>query len=247
MSSTAIVKIYPSSLTFMKGRLVYAEYSSSCLRKVLLSMHGIKEPFPEHLRDAGAANEESYETTLKKAQTPYERELPVTMVIAPGVLLSGRIDFLIDSSRIVELKRVTSSSSWSKLKAAGAPRLANVAQIVSYMLAKELDSATLAYSYNSRGKEHEIHFSITIDLQGRILVDGQDFGFEVENILKFMQTAADNYNNGVVWDRPLNWDSKFASPCTYCHFKTACDSYDNGLLEGVDAFLADSKQAIKEK
>ncbi len=238
------IKLYPSSTAFMKGQLVYTTYASGCPRKILLSHRGVREEIKGKFKELGADNETRFEATLTGKE--YQRELPFKWALPDyNAIVSGRIDYIIDGT-IWELKATQSKSSLTSIINGGQLRMENLAQIAVYILAMEKNEAYLQYAYyvgNKYAKQRTFH--ITIEDSGAICVDKKASGFFVADLLKFLATVADSISNGKILDRPNNWSAMFGSPCGYCPFKSSCDQYDSGVIEGVDAFVSHSASSIK--
>lgn len=248
------IKLYPSGTAFMKGRLVFTDYSGGCPRKIYLNQKGVKEgDIDSKYAIMGKENEDEFYLEMQKSDVLIEREvafkwdLPTTGSL-PTAYLSGRIDFLIDGE-IWELKSSASGKILQDTIKKGKVRAENLAQIIIYMFNQKAEHAYLRYTYyGGRGKVKPIRtFKISIDDYGRILIDNIASSFLLDDVLKFLTTMTDIVTKDVIWDRPYNWDSSFASPCTYCVFKSACDKYDNGQIEGAVAFVEHSDKLIKEK
>jgi hypothetical protein len=128
----------------------------------------------------------------------------------------------------------------------------NLAQLVSYMIAVGTDQGELRYAYmepDAQGQytiKSERAFDVRVNDYGRLIIDGKPNRFTVYDQLCHQQTAAHVIENDIVYDRPANYGAAFGSPCSYCPFRSACDSWDSGSIESVDGFVEVSQQCLKE-
>lgn len=248
-----ITKIYPSSAAFMVGDLVFAQYSSSCLRNQLLASEGVKEPFnPIHTK-RGAIAEKRYEDALIAADADYEREVPFKIEIEPGVVVSGRVDFKLSGSRIDEIKSSESLSVIQDVIKDGNPKEANVAQLITYLMAESLTYGSLVYSAFKWNKKAQVYehiadrvFSVQLMARGEIYVDEKLFRFHARDVVAHMLATARVIRNRSIASRPFNHKG-FDGPCKRCAFATTCGLYDEGILESVDDFVHSAKNELLSK
>lgn len=242
-----MIKLYPSSTSFMKGRLVFTDYSSGCPRKIYLASQGVKEPFiPKHYAEMGLQHEDAFGATLSNAEV--QRELPFKWSI-PGTnaFISGRIDYVVNGE-IFELKATDSKTNLTNIINGGRLKPEQLAQVAIYMMALEKSEATIYYGYyvsdkltNIRTLKRDRTFILNIDTYGDIFVDTKYSGYNIADVLKFLNTVTDLINNHEISDRPHNWAARFGSPCNYCVFKSSCELHDSGITEGASAFVSNSK------
>lgn len=231
----------------MKGRLVFTDYSSGCPRRIYLASQGVKEPFiPKHYQAMGLQHEDAFGSTLSNASV--ERELPFKWSV-PGTnaIISGRIDYVIDGE-IFELKATDSKNNLTNIIKGGRLKPEQLAQVAIYMMAMNKSKASIYYGYYVRDKitdklvlSKDRTFILNIDDHGDIFVDTKYSGYNIADVLKFLNTVTDLINNHEISDRPHNWGARFGSPCSYCVFKSACELYDSGIIEGASAFVSNSK------
>ena len=249
--------IYPSQAAFMWGETVLTQYSSGCLRAILISAHGVRESFPAVYADVGAAHEAWYEG--QQGSNPnilsYEREVPVKRDIpgVPGVTYSGRIDVLEQYAFgpvIVETKGTISKDTRLSVIRKGIVKLNQLAQIVSYMIATEIPRGRLVVGYYEYDLEQVTfrhcegrEFKIEIDDHGMILVDRIASGYSVMDALAHRQAAAAVLADNAVGNRPDKWDQAFGGPCRMCVFKDACTKYDAENLS-TEAFVDAARYAV---
>ncbi len=252
------MKLYPSSTAFQEGGLVFTRYSSGCHRTILLRHHGVKDEIAQKYKVIGALNEDWFEERLKGL--PYSREVPVNFVVSnnPMAVLSGRVDYIMypdDPIRkeLVELKSSISNSVGKDVIKDGKISLQNLAQVVCYMLAQECNNARLVYAFYKQDKkskvfkkESEREFKIAVKDGGRILVDSEENGFTVQNVLQHLNAAVNHINNGTLAERPYGGDS-FDGPCKFCTFNTACSLVTSGVINSLEEFIDYSKILVTKK
>lgn len=232
-------KIYGSASAFVKGRLCFTQYDSGCLRSIL-AKSWVRTPDidPKH-SILGEKNERRFEEQLKQAGIEFVAESPVSYPLdhCNGVVFSGRRDFVVsagDSNEIVELKATSSKTKYQMMRE-GKYVVENLAQLVAYMVEAEATRGRLVYAYYKDPTAAEPHlestYLVTIDPSGDILANGRHSGFTIADYLLHRDSAATAVSQGVVYDRPYNYDAAFGSPCQYCVFKSACDRFDSGESE----------------
>lgn len=230
-----------SRSSFMWGRTVYTKYSGGCLRHILIKSKGIDTDIDETHKYRGKLNEDIYEEALKSAQVTYEREAEIWEERPDGIF-TGHADFIIND-QVIELKSSQSKSRARDIKK-GEYVTENLAQAVAYMVARNLDRGQLIYSYwEPRKDDGELEFifeyvhHISLDNFGRICLNSIPTKWTIYDLLAHQHHALKVQTEHLVWDRPNNHAQLWGSPCNYCTFKTTCDKYDAGDIEGTDAFL----------
>ena len=258
-------KLYGSNSAFLWGRLTFTDSKAGCLRAILLQSRGVREgEINPVYKTIGALNEEWHGNQLEEAGTPYERELPITGNVSgySDVIVSGRIDYVVPSS-IHELKAVTSYAKAREVIDQGNWKPEHLAQLVCYMVLRKSTEGALIYSFwkdkkvskSSKVKpistdknDYELVsnrcYSVNIDDFGRIIIDGIPSKFTVYDQLAHQVTAAKVITEGEVFDRPIGWDAVFGSPCNYCPFKLACNTYDENKNIGTDAYVELAKKCL---
>ncbi len=256
-----IKRLYPSSSAFMWHETVITEYDSGCLRSILLSAHGAKTAFPAIYQKVGAAHEEWYEETVLKTDPriiTYSREVPIKQAIegVDGVIYSGRMDVLsayaVGGAVIHETKGTISKNSRLNVIRKGKVKLNQLAQLVSYMIAKEITKGKLVVGYYEEDHEGNLRhqegrdFKVEINDEGLILVDGEPSGYTVQDQIRHRIAAAKVLASNTVGARPDKWDQKWGGPCSNCHFATVCDNFDRGELNGTDEFIEAGRSAARD-
>lgn len=247
---TKPLKVRGSASGFMWGRTVFTDYDGACLRKILLASRGAwsGEIDQKHVI-RGAFNEAEYEKKLQADGRDYVREKFVQDVI-PGskVPFQGSIDYLVSGNDCDEVHELKSTESKNKLRdiKSGKYTTENLAQCISYMITTNTVIGKLIYTFFQLDTTQEPAlyvenytrtFEILIDNSGRIVVDSTPTKWTVYDQLLHRTTSAKVVEEGIVWDRPHNWDLMWGSPCKFCPFSAACEKYDSGSIEGADAFV----------
>lgn len=241
------MKLYPSSAAFLKGRLVHTDRKSGCLRKTYLEQNGVREPFiANDSKELGAAYEERVEQELSTTfPTAPEREVSFQAPVGEGHILSGRMDFIAPGA-ILEVKATRSSTLATNLRQ-GRPVTEHVAQLVSYMVAREVGIGQLRYGYFIKDTlKQEWVFTFTLDELGQILKDGTPFGYTVYDLLDHQLAQIHVAETNEIWDRPHNWSAKYGSPCGMCPFAAVCEEWDAGAITEVSSFKKRCLTAVEE-
>lgn len=250
-----VYKVRGSEAGFMLGRLVYTDYDTACLRKILLRSRDVRQPIPEIHTKRGPVYEQKFGDELRKQCTDVTDELPTTYPIdgIDGAMFSGKLDYIVraaDHSIVYELKSTESKNVLRQIKQ-GTYKTENLAQLISYMIAQGTDQGFLCYAYmepDSVGVYHikyERKFKVDVDNYGRILVDSKASRFTVFDQISHTQHSAKVQKDGIVWDRPAGYQNAFGSPCSYCPYKSTCESWDTGAIEKVDDFVNIARSSIK--
>lgn len=257
-----VKKLYPSSSAFMWENLVITQYSSGCLRSILLQAEGLWTDIDPKYKILGELNERRIETDVLQPDDRiayYSREHPMRLDTGvPGVLVSGRADFLLyykkyEKPIVLELKSADSANTKRYVIEQGKPKLGNVAQTIGYMVDVEHDKGILRYDHYKLNDEAEYEptvfreFKITLDEQGNIYIDKQLYDHTVGDYLNHRLQAAITIKNRQVRDRPDNWNAKFGSPCHFCNYKIACNKYDKGEISSTDNFVNEARQLIQQE
>ena len=246
-----------SESAFLWGETVFTTYATGCLRSILIKhKSGVKNDIDKSHQVRGHHNEDMYEKHLQEQGLSYQREVEV----AHGDF-SGHIDFLVEGC-VVELKSSQSKSRKAAIKK-GEYSIENLAQAVSYMVAVKSVNGKLIYSFweplDDGTLEYQFNYvhNILIDDFGRICLNGAATRWTVYDLLAHQHYAIKVQKENTVHKRPHNWDLLWGSPCTYCPFSKACDSYDAGEITTADELismatrdtvsLADSVQTTSEE
>lgn len=244
-----------SSSAFAWGDMIFTDYSTGCLRKILIQSRGYESQIDPKYGIVGKLNEDRHEARLKGRT--FTREPEFSHPLAQGVKIKGHADFLIFGDdacpdSVDELKSVQSTNSRLRYIRKGDYLPENLAQLVCYMWAFNVVDGRLIYTFWEQDDEtgeweanEERIFKVHIDVFGRISVDSKTTKYTVYDLLSHQAQAADVIATGKVAQRPLNHDAPFVSPCAYCVFKTVCDKYDSGEIESSEAFVTLAKECKK--
>ncbi len=250
------IKLNGSSSAFAKGAMVYSKYSTGCIRNILLKSHGVREELKQSTQGLGLQNEDAYGAKLvSDGRTILARELPIVgeSAIASDAIFSGRFDYQVATPlgpQIVELKSTQSKNKLAELKK-GVYTVENLAQTVAYVVETgSTGGAQLVYTHykydaqNVYQPTYERSFDISFSASGSILVDGVASGFFVRDLYAHQALVYVHLSENRVGPRPYNYESQWASPCTYCPFKKACQGYDENPLSTTESFINQAKECL---
>lgn len=234
-----------SSSAFAWGTLIFTDYNSGCLRKILIQSTGYETVIDPKYPLVGKLNEDRHAAKI----TSYYREVPFQRAVGYGpIQLRGHADFVhVDADgtqyMVDELKSVTSKNVLKNTIKNGSYKTENLAQLVCYMTAFKVTQGRLIYTWYQqdaagewRDGEERI-FKVDVDNFGRIFVDSKPSQYTVFDLYSHQLQAAKAVYDNHVLQRPVRWDAPFGSPCGPCKFKDACDAWDQGEIEGTDAFV----------
>ncbi len=252
-------KLYPSSSAFVWDGTVITDYPSGCLRHILLGSKGVRTSgIPAVYMRVGAAHEENHEAELKSQGIMYNREVPIKIPIQgfDDVQYSGRIDFLCHyDSKIGEVvhetKGTVSKNTRLKVLRKGLVVTNQLAQLVSYMVARKICFGKLVCGYYEEDAEGILllqesrTFKILIDDAGAVLIDGLPSGYTVFDQIAHRTAAATVLTEGIIADRPAGFENPYSGPCARCEFKDTCNSFDAGRLPTVDDFIESAKKDLE--
>lgn len=269
---TKIHKIYPSSSAFWWAGKAVTEYSSGCLRQILLARNGVREPFNPMYAEVGEINEDEFEKRIPEG-VAYEREKVIKGPIEgyENVVYSGRIDFDIGGLPI-ELKSGTSKNTRLNVIRKGKLKLNQLAQLISYMVRKKTDKGFLYSDYYEKDKKDKwvrqegVKFKIKLDSEGgiwykpeRTLFDKKGSSnkafptepvksdFTVHDQIKHTMAQAEMLSTQSIADRPIAPIENFNTPCDYCVFSDVCDMVDKKDITKTKDFLNEGRKIITSK
>jgi hypothetical protein len=236
----------------MEDGQALSAWGTGCFRRQLIGSYGIETPFPEAIAKTGAANEENYASGLYYDGIVYVREMEVHQEAVAGVGFSGRVDFFcpFEEFKVRELKSATSEKTFTEVIKRGHYKPNNLAQLVSYMVALEEAKGILHYTYYDKVQGDYIPtavraFQVTIDDDGRILVDEEDSEFTVANSLAHRYNSAMWLVDPEVPPLPKGHLDKWKSPCKYCDFRQTCNMYDCGMITTKEEFIQQAAKGVK--
>lgn len=226
----------PSSSAWQWGNLTLTQYNSGCIRSIVLEqLTGLKPDFPPVYAALGAHHEVLIEAELNNDIA--EREYVIKSDLLDNVIYSARADFILKSGKIIEAK--ASLGKTLKYKREPIPKASHISQVVSYMLQLNQQEAAIAWGHykavtTSDGAFIFTHqgtttYEVRIATSGQVLIDGEAIPYFAQDQLAHMYAtaAALQSEDWQSISRPLNWDSKWASPCNRCPFQATCDKFDN--------------------
>lgn len=251
----------------MWGTIVFTEWDSGCLRRILLDANGVRGEFNPIHSERGEINEDLFAEKLDGAEVSYERESPFREAIPTTVCqLSGRIDFLTDKNGVpypIELKSTESETQRKNKIQYGKWGLNNVAQLVTYMAIENTKEGKLLYTFFKRDEEGQLYrpkefttkrgttyrteraYEVTVSDARYIAVDGKQTQFRTDDVLLHHYWAARVIQDDIIWERPANYDAPFGSPCKFCSFKNTCNLYDDGLVSTAKEFIELARQELE--
>ena len=240
-------KYNPSSSGFLLPAGTMSDYSSGCLRYMLVSSKQRTPYFDPLFAKIGAFHERWYEAKLGDQVEGVE--VVVKSDITPLTEFSGRMDFVTKDKRIHETKASFSNNFYLDVIRDGKYKLSHLSQIVCYMIDLEQMEGVIACGYYEMDSQGEFSqsgfrtFTVTIDANGKILVDGEHTGYDVFQQLAHRNAAAAVLESQTVAGRPANVGS-YKSPCNYCPMRNTCDRYDAEEID-KDEFIAQGINDIK--
>lgn len=256
--------IRASSSAFAWGSMIHTDYSTGCLRRIMLQSQQIASPIAEKYETIGALNEQLHALALDGAGTRYIREMSFQQAI-PEVItgtgecmtVSGHADFvLLDAegkpALVHELKSVSSRAQYRNIFKNGQYKTENLAQLVAYMAAFYVSAGQLIYTYFEPTEDtwkpvEQKVFAVLVDDFGRVMVNDKPTVYTAHDVWAHQRAAAQVVAEKRVGQRPARWDAPFVSPCHFCDHKTTCDAWDEGAIESADAFVEKAKNHIEEK
>ena len=203
----------------------------------------------------GLLHEEMHQAENPTAQ----REVPFRQEITPGVVLSGRADFVFDDS-VDECKATFSDNTFRSAKA-GKPEMSHLTQITCYLMHFGFTRGRLIYGYFIKRKDGQFKRKDTAIIQVSIgddytvHVNGHSTGYTVMDLTNSINQIAHWKPLDVPAPRPAA--DGFNHACKYCPLKQLCDRIDDqGLfvsevkaeaIELVEAAVSPTAKPKQEK
>jgi hypothetical protein len=248
---SVITKVSVSSLAFAENGVVLGK-GSSCLRMRQLKSAGVYLPdIPATLQRIGEFWERQVELELKLGHTDWEyvREQGYDWTINElGVRLRGRADFYVKPADgvpfLIECKALGSTARRLKVIRKREPDPGHIAQFVGYFLMSGINGGILRYAFIQEspdsdelmipeckpGAANRADFSVVLR-DGEILVDGEPYKYNLENLTQYIALVGLSSNNNSVAARPyVDPFNPFSSACRQCPFADTCDTYDERAL-----------------
>lgn len=268
----------PSSAGFLTGGgLAVTKYESGCLRGVLAKKNGARTKFPSILAEMGAKFEELSEVWLRDNYPDWdlavEEVLKGPCVGLPEETFSGRKDFTLrkdGTTIIVECKSMMSSTSRLNVIRKGIMNPSQIAQLISYMIQEKQTKGMMMFGYyeidpetgemwcpnafRDQGNIKKANFAVyrvEITDEGKILIEDQEFEYDVYQCIEHRNAVMDVLKNKTVGLRPFKSHEEYSSPCNYCVFKDVCTDYDTSVISGdpmtADKFIENCITAASNK
>ena len=248
-----MIKIYPSSVAFKSGDLVFTQYSSGCLRSQLLRLEGLREDIDPVHADRGAMNEDVYAEEYAATSSNILREEPFKLDV-PGydAQISGRIDFIVDGI-IREHKSTESSAQINSIRALETPSIGQVAQLLIYLMAKGQQYGQLIRTGYKKSRKTKVYekvaegvYDVRLSSNGAVTINNKPYEFTAHDLIEYIVAVAKLGAEKVVAPRPYGYDS-FAGPCRYCTFQNSCRLYDEGVLTSISEFVTNAREELQRK
>lgn len=228
---------------FQWGDLTVTQYDSGCLRSIVFRCYAnIDIEIDPIYQTLGAYHEDKYASE----HNVNRREIVVRHHIIPEVEYSGRVDFELEDGSITETK----SSLRKKHKLQNDPKINHLGQLTSYLNWLERSIGRVdwgQYTEDLKQTDHK-NFEVEIAKDGQLIINGNLSPYYAQDQLEHMTKAAELISSWKLHEvRPLNWDDKYKSPCTFCPFKSVCDKYDAGLITNDEALYEAREKLINNE
>lgn len=242
---------------------VRTDTSSGCPRMFKLRSYqfqpAITEPRTLKVFKLGQMFEDWYGDTNPQL----EKEREVRFDINENVEFIGHIDYS-DEDFLYELKSVTSKNTFREVFKKQKPKMQNVLQLTTYMVALERDKGKLIYgsfvktvTYDQLEElgedefeemcdtlkpDQTIEFNIHMCENGHFYCNNVEIGLHISDITEFWNKAASILIDEEVPAKPAQLDPKsYFGPCNFCELKNICaneyDSWDQ-FYHTVKNFVA---------
>lgn len=223
-------KIYPSSFAAVKGSTTDG-FSNNCPR-FLAYKHLIRDrpEIPKLYMTTGHLVEEYIVAQLEADPEAIivEREAVAKLEVQPGVTVSGRIDLIVKEKGedwIWEIKSTSTRAALTKVINQGVVKVAQLGQLITYMVIKQIPRGVLSVSYVhfdkavSRLEFETRNFRVTTTPGGTIYIDGIAHKDSVVDLLKFYKVIADAYVKPELPPKIAN-----DKACLSCPFLKVCEN-----------------------
>lgn len=254
--STKQQKIYISSAAWHNGHQVTTKYQSGCLRYVFVQAHG-NPPRSSSINPAsqglGALSEEALAAQFRRRRLKHEREVPFRQEFK-GVILSGRMDFVVTRKEDQEVWENKASTSTYVLKDAiqgGQPDANYIAQLVSYLAFNKIARGYLNVNYYQLGENQKDWdctdtrtFEIVLRDDGVILVDGNEYDKVLRDLSRWYAEAVKVVSDpSTVPGEPRLDPIPYKNPCHFCPLQAVCKSHKDAPMDSAQ-FLQQAVSAM---
>lgn len=227
-----------------------AVYSTQCGRLAQARYLGAQSPPTEEMRvmfNGGFTLEDYIAKRFTTLGLKFVAEKEHNVEVAPGITISGRPDFelTIDGEEVgVEIKSLASPFSVIKQRKNRFPFMKHMIQSATYMTMLNRDSWLIAigHSFHVRdgGRQHPpavVWYEMKYDGSKFRVINEKDekafLPFDKSHIIAYYKEQQDANNEKRLMARPkeeeLNVDTY--NRCNYCPMKSACNEYDNGMID----------------
>lgn len=219
-------KLYPSSAIPTTG-VTTAGFADSCPRYYWANSVQPQERGEIHAlySAAGVIAEERALHKIQATGRPFRRELPVSYVMGDNWIISGRVDFVLESpTEIIEVKSTLSRWKFDNVIRGNVIDPKHIAQLVTYMTILKATVGMLSTSYlhfNRKLTAVEIETKeLKIEILGAsIKIDGELWEYSVRDILNFYRVMQHAILDPSLPPKTLN-----LMACKTCPWLLACES-----------------------
>ena len=248
--------------TYRNGEYL-TDTSSGCPRLIKLRAYdfqpSVSDPKTQKIFKLGHLFEEWY----GEKHPELDKESEVRFNVTDDVEFIGHIDYS-DKDYLYELKSVTSKNTYREVFRKLKPKIQNVLQLTTYMVALERDKGKLIYGSFVETVQYDkideidddefeeicetikpdetVEFLIEVQEDGKFLCNKEELDLTVTDIVDFWNAAADMICDEEVPAKPKKLKpTNYFSPCHFCEMKNICaidyDSWNEFYLT-VKNFIA---------
>lgn len=252
--------------SIMKNGVLYGASSSNCLRMVLLRDKGVQSTPDARSKKVfalGHLNEDLFIEDHLKNRDDLVKEMEVVVRISDNVDFCGHID-IGTPGFLYELKSCSSDNTYKKVFVEGGYKKENLIQLATYLLMTETEEGYLCYTsyvdkiqYKKLDKIKEadilqlandseretVMLHVTFSEVGDVLIEGEESGVSVQDILEFQKNAVNILENASIYpDRPEPFEanSRFTA-CYSCPLNNLCSLWEEKRFS-TDKFVAEAKK-----
>jgi hypothetical protein len=155
------------------------------------------------------------------------REEPAKHEVVSGVMISGRIDAIVeqDGKEVIwEIKSTSSRSALTKVINQGEVKVSQLGQLITYMTIKSIPRGVLSVTYVHFDRDitkvdfETRNFKVTTSLDGTIYIDGIRYKHSVVDLLTFYKVIADALTQPELPPKIAN-----EKACLRCPFQKVCE------------------------
>jgi hypothetical protein len=239
------------------GAIVEGEvYSTQCGRLAQARFLGYQSPPTQEMRvmfNGGLTFEDFLAARFTKLGLKFHQERQQEGEIAPGIVVSGRPDFEVETETGlvgIEVKSLASPFSVMKQRKNRFPYMKHMIQAATYMTLTGLDSWLIvighSFHVNDRGMKippalmwYELKY-----VNGKFIITNDNnenalLPFDKQHIISYYREQQDGIKSKQLMARPKEYELNVDTynRCNYCPMKSACNEYDKGLI-GFEQWLS---------